>query len=215
MVLSQRPSDRPAIIPSDQIGAYFPSFRKLEGKTKEIRKEIIKILRTRVRTGKGRENYLDKVKDYPGVPQTFTENWTLLPVKIFDRYTEYATPFFKTLCTDHPEIVSLAISIMDGGKEIPPHSSPFEPVLRFTLPVLVPKTPSNACYLKVFRNETDVETLVLQEGKGVLFDENKVHSAVNRALKPRIALLIDIARPYGRLASLVQQGLFKLMPLVT
>ena len=104
-----------------------------------------------------------------------------------------------------PGVVQAFFSILEGGKSIPPHSSPYWGYLRYHLALEVPKQGPQP------RMRVANQWLVWEEGKGFLFDDSFDHELVNENPNLRSVLIVDIARPMGRLGRLVHAALLFIM----
>ena len=98
----------------------------------------------------------------------------------------------RRLLQAHPQVISAAFSILEGGKHIPAHRGPFRGILRYHLPLVIPPPladkPSN-------RLRVDSLSYALQEGRGILWDDTYEHEAWNDSAAPRAVLLLDVFRP--------------------
>ena len=97
------------------------------------------------------------------------------------------SPTTTKLLKDNPNISSALFSCLDAGKEIPPHVGPNNGILRYTLPIVVPK--DGECYLMIDGKRKD-----LNEHKGILWDDTYLHAAYNKTSGTRVALLLDIKK---------------------
>lgn len=119
-------------------------------------------------------------------------NWTFLPLKFC--YTSYAyhyptlllEPFLPLL--QHRDIISVSISYLAAHKHITTHNNPFSGILRYQLPLVV----KGKCTITVLD-----ETKKYVQDQAFVFDDHLPHSVYNDCEHERIALLIDIARPYS------------------
>ncbi len=87
-----------------------------------------------------------------------------------------------------PIIKTAWFSILEAGREIPPHYGPYNGVLRYHLGLYVPKP--EKCGIEVGESIRHWE-----EGKSLLFDDTHLHWAWNRSDKRRIILFVDVVRP--------------------
>jgi beta-hydroxylase len=88
-----------------------------------------------------------------------------------------------------PGMKTAFFSILDAGKELPPHRGPYKGVLRYHLGLRIPATDSR-CAIRV---GNDVRTW--QEGKSLVFDDSHNHEAWNRTDQLRVVLFVDFLRP--------------------
>lgn len=152
----------------------FPEAVYLEQNYKKILKDVLKLPCT--------ENYLDRY----GLPIN-TKEWKTIPLKLFNRESKYLEqmPHLKDL-----NVASIIVSVMEPGKVIEPHQGPYQGLIRYQLPLVVP---DGDAYLHV-----DGKRIYWKEGQSLLFDESYTHGAVNKTKEKRIVLLIDLNRPFSR-----------------
>ena len=119
------------------------------------------------------------------------KGWRLLILKLGDVIEENCKKFgLETTCSllrDRPEIYSCAISVLDGGKDIPLHQGYYKGIHRLLFPVIVPD-PKNT-YICINGMEYH-----WTEGKGLLFDDMFVHEVHNGSDQRRIMLYMDVQR---------------------
>jgi len=96
-----------------------------------------------------------------------------------------------------PGVFQAFFSILEGGKSIPTHSSPYWGYLRYHLALEVPQQGAQP------RMRVGKQWMGWQEGKGFLFDDSWDHELVNENPQLRSVLIVDIARPMGPLCSIV------------
>lgn len=93
-----------------------------------------------------------------------------------------------------PGVSSALFSILRGPKNIPPHRGPYNGVLRYHLPLIVPRpvdgAENNDCYIKVGRSSKAWE-----EGKSMIFDDTNQHQVFNARPGNRVVLFVDFYRP--------------------
>jgi len=80
-------------------------------------------------------------------------------------------------------------SILQAGKEIPPHCGPYSGILRYHLGLKIP-SPNTLCGISVGE-----EVAHWEEGASLLFDDTHMHYAWNRSSEDRVVLFLDITRP--------------------
>ena len=143
------------------------------------------------------DNYLQQ--HYQPDDQDFYTGWSFIALHFYHRsyYQEHINkyPSLKAEFTYlqellyRPYIVSASISLLAPYKNITPHSNPFSGVLRYQLPLLT----DGKCTITV-----DGHTHTYQQGQAFIFDDYLTHSVTNHSDKPRLALLLDLARPYEK-----------------
>jgi aspartyl/asparaginyl beta-hydroxylase (cupin superfamily) len=92
-----------------------------------------------------------------------------------------------------PGVFQAFFSILEGGKSIPTHSSPYWGYLRYHLALEVPQEGPPP------RMRVGSQWMSWEEGKGFLFDDSWDHELVNENPNLRSVLIVDIPRPMGRL----------------
>jgi aspartyl/asparaginyl beta-hydroxylase (cupin superfamily) len=85
-------------------------------------------------------------------------------------------------------------SILEGGKSIPTHASPYWGYLRYHLALEVPKEGPQP------QMRVGGQWFTWEEGKGFLFDDSWDHELVNENPNLRSVLIVDVTRPMERSA---------------
>jgi aspartyl/asparaginyl beta-hydroxylase (cupin superfamily) len=104
-----------------------------------------------------------------------------------------------------PGVFQAFFSILEGGKSIPTHSSPYWGYLRYHLALEVPQQGLQP------RMRVANQWLTWEEGKGFLFDDSFDHELVNENPNLRSVLIVDVARPMGRLGRVVHAVMLFIM----
>lgn len=168
---------------------YFPLVKEFESYFFEIRAELARVLE----------------KDIPSFHEvspmqrqiTSDDQWKTFVFKgygIKDKKNCQACPKTARLINKYPEITTAMFSILKPGKQIPPHKGPFNGVLRFHLPLMVPKQKYKTG-LRIKNGKGQATTLHWTEGRGIVFDDSYEHSAWNESEDVRVVLFIDFIRP--------------------
>lgn len=108
------------------------------------------------------------------------------------RANQARCPALRRLLQAHPEVTSATFSILEGGKHIPAHRGPFRGILRYHLPLVIPPGAEGGASNRL---RVAGETYVLEEGRGILWDDTYEHEAWNHSKVPRAVLLLDVFRP--------------------
>lgn len=194
---------------------YFPNnylFENIEN-FKILKKEVIDILSktnngdTLVMTGdtyNGENKYIgsNKIIDNGKV-----KAWRLINIKVGNEYTKDAYkhfPFLVKLLKKLPEVCSCAISILQEGVHIPIHVGYYKGIMRYMMPLIVPKDRKNV-FLVV--NEKKYNWT---EGVGVLWDDNFPHKVYNNTKEIRVVIYMDIIRPLPGLLNNFNKYILKL-----
>ncbi|OBH52601.1 aspartyl/asparaginyl beta-hydroxylase domain-containing protein [Mycobacterium sp. E2479] len=110
-----------------------------------------------------------------------------------------------------PGMKTAFFSILAPGKHIPPHRGLYKGVLRLHLGLVIPE-PTDMCAIRV-----GSQTRHWQEGRVMIFDDVFEHEAWNRTDGVRVVLFVDIMRPMGFLANMLNSVITRgiaLSPLV-
>lgn len=194
---------------------YFPNnylFENIENFT-ILKKEVINILSktnngdTLVMTGdtyNGENKYIgsNKIVDNGKV-----KAWRLINIKVGNEYTKDAYkhfPFLVKLLKNLPEVCSCAISILQEGVHIPIHVGYYKGIMRYMMPLIVPKDRENV-FLVV--NEKKYNWT---EDVGVLWDDNFPHKVYNNTKEIRVVIYMDIIRPLPGLLNNFNKYILKL-----
>lgn len=172
----------------EDIKNIFPIGLELERDWKEIKQECVTLYESLENKD---INYLNNYHIDIGNEKKI--DWTTIPLRLFGiNSNKYKCPYlYDKINKNGTKIISCIISIMNANKIIEPHYGPYEGLLRYQLPLVIPKNNEKNCYLHV-----NGENKAWIEGKCLLFDESLEHGAVNMTDEYRMVLLIDVARPY-------------------
>ena len=133
--------------------------------------------------------------------------WRLINIKVGNEYTKDAYkhfPFLVKLLKNLPEVCSCAISILQEGVHIPIHVGYYKGIMRYMMPLIVPKDRKNV-FLVV--NEKKYNWT---EGVGVLWDDNFPHKVYNNTKEIRVVIYMDIIRPLPGLLNNFNKYILKL-----
>lgn len=87
-----------------------------------------------------------------------------------------------------PRMTTAFFSILEPGKQIPPHRGPYKGVLRYHLGLVVPRSAQGAWL------DVGGERRHWQVGRSLVFDDSFVHSAGNDTDEIRVVLFVDFVR---------------------
>ncbi|MDC8640432.1 MULTISPECIES: aspartyl/asparaginyl beta-hydroxylase domain-containing protein [Xanthomonas] len=146
------------------------------------------------------ERVLDAVELLPGLEDvqvgqyslTKDRRWKVLPLYAYGRWSERNArrcPATARALQRVPGLQVAMFSIMQSGKELPPHYGNYCGVLRYHLGLVVPDPPE-ACGLQV-----GDEVRHWRNGASLIFDDSHLHAAWNRSDRDRGILLLDFVRP--------------------
>lgn len=105
----------------------------------------------------------------------------------FDKQCEEC-PDTARLLHNIPGMKTAFFSILSPGKKIPPHRGPYQGVMRYHLPLVVPR--DGECAIRV-----GDETASFREGVALMFDDTYEHEVWNNTEETRVVLFLDIVRP--------------------
>ena len=118
--------------------------------------------------------------------------WRLVTLKIGSKTTDVCNIYFsklKKILDEVPEIVACALSILEPGVMIPIHNGYYKGILRYMIPLVVPKDKEN-CFLWV-----NGIKYCWTAGKSVLWDDMYPHKVYNNTNENRILFYMDVIRP--------------------
>jgi hypothetical protein len=133
--------------------------------------------------------------------------WRLINIKIGNECTKDAYkhfPFLAKLLESMPEVCACAISVLQEGVRIPIHNGYYKGIMRYMMPIIVPKDRDNVflCVNEKKYNWT--------EGEGVLWDDNYPHKVYNNTKEIRVVIYMDVARPFSGLLNDFNKLIIKL-----
>lgn len=103
----------------------------------------------------------------------------------FSAKAQITCPQTCSLLKNIPSVYQCFFSVLEGGKNIPPHSGSYRGYLRYHLGLSVPKENP-----PVFRIKD--QRYIWDEGKSILFDDSWNHEVINDCTEERIVLVVDI-----------------------
>jgi aspartate beta-hydroxylase/beta-hydroxylase len=179
---------RPVVYP--HIENICPELRQLEAAYPAIKQEYLAI----------RDN-LDRIPRYHDVDRlqydisssaSAQKQWKVFFLEAMGRKAKrhrQRCPSTAAVIDQIPGVFQAFFSILQGGKSIPTHRSPYWGYLRYHLALEVPKQGPSP------RMRVGNQWLEWEEGKGFLFDDSWDHELVNENPNLRSVLIVDIARP--------------------
>ena len=97
-----------------------------------------------------------------------------------------------------PGLWQSQVSVLSPGKNIPPHCGQYAGYLRYHLALRVPGGAKPRIRVRDQWHEW-------KEGEAILFDDSWEHEVKNPATEPRVVLMVDIRRPMGWPADLINR----------
>ena len=195
---------RPVLYPN--VERICPQLQQLEVAYPAIKREYLAI-----------RDKLDRIPRYHEVDRlqyeisssgSASKNWKVFFLEAMGRKAKrhrQLCPITAGVIDQIPGVFQAFFSILEGGKSIPTHSSPYWGYLRYHLALEVPKQGPPP------RMRVANQWLGWEEGKGFLFDDSWDHELVNENPNLRSVLIVDIARPMGRLSRVVHAVLLFIM----
>ena len=107
-----------------------------------------------------------------------------------------------------PGVFQAFFSVLEGGKSLPAHESPYCGYLRYHLALEVPSQGPEP------RMRVRDQWVTWREGSGFLFDDSWEHELINENERLRSVLIVDVARPMGRIGRLAHRLTVSVMRLV-
>jgi beta-hydroxylase len=173
----------------------FPNHKLFEDpKTYKAIQEEVRTYVERVNGGKGlisTKDTFDGENDYIGSGGDGDKQWRIQLIKMLDVYAKDIESQLPNLCKSldqSPEIVSCVLSVLDPGVKIPMHVGYYKGLMRYMLPITVPKDRDN-----IWLNVNGLK-YTWTEGDGILWDDTYPHAVYNRTNEKRIVLYMDVLR---------------------
>jgi aspartate beta-hydroxylase len=178
----------PAVLDLD---SNFPNWQKFAGAWQAIRDEALVIARRLQDVPR----FHEIMHEQTAISANDGRDWRLFILKAYgieNPQNMEACPVLSSVVAGAPDVISASISYMAPNKHIPSHRGPFRGVLRFYLPLAMPKAAdgSPAAVLKI-----DGLEYRLSDGECLLWDDTYPHEVCNRSDEVRIVLLLDVRRP--------------------
>ena len=192
---------------------YFPNYIIFEENFSLIKNEVLLLLK---KTSNGKsigftKDTFDKKENAligQDVDEKNNRGWRVFHIKLSKHYTKNIEKTFPNLCeilNNLPEVINCSLSILDEKTYIPIHNGYYKGMLRFMLPIIVPKD-----YKNVFIC-INYEKYHWKEGVGILWDDTFPHKVFNNTEETRIVLYMDIIRPLNGFLKNMNEILIKLL----
>jgi beta-hydroxylase len=120
-----------------------------------------------------------------------TKAWRVINIKAGDEYSAVAHKYFPSLVRilkGCPQIGTCAISVLQDGVHIPIHVGYYKGIMRYMIPIIVPKDREN-----VFLCVNEIK-YCWTEGVGVLWDDTYPHKVYNNTDEIRVVIYMDVVR---------------------
>jgi aspartyl/asparaginyl beta-hydroxylase (cupin superfamily) len=179
---------RPAFYDIDKI---CPQLRLLESNFARIKAEYDQLCQ--IYGTMPSYDYADPLQKRIAAPKHAGEKWSVFFLEAMGlkpQLNRNRCPELTGLLEQIPNVFQCCYSILDGGKSIPPHHSPYRGYLRYHLGIEIPHSMPP-------RMRVGSEWTQWQEGAGFLFDDTIEHEIINPGTSRRAVLIVDIARPMG------------------
>jgi aspartate beta-hydroxylase len=178
----------PAVLDLDD---HFPGWRKFANNWEAIRDEAL-VVGDRLSQV---PRFHEIMREQTAISANDGRDWRLFILKAYgieNPKNIAACPVLASIVASLPDVLSASISFMAPNKHIPAHRGPFRGVLRFYLPLVMPRLAdgSPAAVLKI-----DGQEYRLSDGDCMLWDDTFSHEVWNRSEQVRTVLLLDVRRP--------------------
>jgi beta-hydroxylase len=198
----------------------YPDLKRLEDAWPEINAECVRMLADR--------SAVTDIKDLGG-------NYTaggihVIKWKSFVLYAGEVLEQNAKICPKTAEVLSgipgiyLAFfSILEPEQYITPHWGYYKGLLRYHLGVVIPNNNANhECWLRINTDKADNESrehsavergekYYWHNGKGVFFDDTRLHDAANESKEVRVVLWVDVRRKMPWFLDVLNRGLLALV----
>ena len=201
----RRGASRPVFY--DDIAGICPELARLENAYPVIRSEYLAV--------RERLQNLPRYHEVDGLQYDISrspspaQNWRVFFFEAMGRKARAnrrLCPRTAALIEGIPNVFQAFFSILEGGKSIPAHRSPYWGYLRYHLAIEVPRRGPEP------RMRVKDRWLSWREGEGTLFDDSWEHELINSNAELRSVLIVDIARPthaVGRVVDLVARSIMR------
>jgi aspartate beta-hydroxylase len=169
---------------------YFPDGRRFAGAWHAIRDEALQVA-----AGLGRvPRFHEVMPEQADISANDGLDWRILILKAYgvDFEENHALcPTLADLLADCPEVLSASISFLAPRKVVPEHRGPVRGVLRFYLPLVMPRDALGRPAAVLSVAGTDHR---LRAGEAMLWDDTFPHAVRNESDEVRVVLLMDVWR---------------------
>jgi beta-hydroxylase len=142
------------------------------------------------------------------------KQWRIQVIKMLGQYgngmKDHLPALCKALDQSEDEVVACVLSILEPGVKIPMHVGYYKGLMRYMLPITVPKDRDNI-WLNV-----NGRRYTWEEGSGVLWDDTYPHAVYNRTDEVRVVLYMDVLRHkhMPKIAAMINATTVKILKLV-
>jgi aspartate beta-hydroxylase len=196
---------------------YFPNGEKFEKEFETIKDELNKFTEKTNGfnlVGKTADTFGGTNKEI-GSGGNNEKSWRLFQIKVLDEILPGAKDSFPTivnLLENMPEVIACSISILQPRVMIPSHTGYMKGVLRYMLPLQIPKNKQD-CFLCLNKIK-----YTWTEGEGVLWDDTYPHMVENNTDETRVVIYMDVKRKdlswFGNMLFNFTQWLIKQSPVI-
>jgi aspartyl/asparaginyl beta-hydroxylase (cupin superfamily) len=191
-ILSAAPDwvSRPVVYDDNERDRICPALRRLERAVPTIRDEYLAV-RARLEQVP-RYHEVDALQYDLSGSASATKNWRVFFLEAMGRKVSAN----RRLCPATAELIDMIpgvfqsfFSILEGGKSLAGHESPYWGYLRYHLALEVPEGHPQP------RMRVKDRWITWREGEGFVFDDSWNHELVNENRELRSVLIVDVARP--------------------
>jgi beta-hydroxylase len=192
---------RKAFYSEEEMAEIYPEYKELEEKYPLIRAEFEKAVA---------DGYMGKpIQDVDRSQLVINRDsaWKIMLLKAFGENMEDNQKLFPvttSIIRQSERTLTVFFSILEPGKEIPPHYGYSSNVLRVHLGLIIPEKRED-CHITV-----DGQRYSWTNGKCVMFNDRLQHSVRNDTSETRVVLFIDVKRPLpGKVLPKWSDGILK------
>lgn len=179
--------DGPPVLP---MADFFPEGQHFAAAWRAIRREAL----AAAADLNGLPRFHEIMPEQADISANDGRDWRLLLLKAYGVEMPRnlaACPVVAALLQACPDVLSASVSFLAPGKVIPEHRGPVRGILRFYMPLVMPRDAAGrpAAVLTVAGREHRLE-----EGEALLWDDTFPHAVHNASASVRAVLLMDVWR---------------------
>ena len=182
----------------------FPWVRELERHWEAVRTELEPILKDKAKI----PNFQDVSNEKNLSDDDRWKVFSLVHAEIPVDENCKRLPKTMSLLSQIPGAYNVVLSILGPSKHVPKHRGQYPALLRYQLGLIVPG-PEGASGIDV-----DGDVRYWKEGRSLIWDRSKRHSAWNDADQDRVTLYVDFIRPMHFPMQAIAWALLKYLPRV-
>ncbi|HWC62661.1 MAG TPA: aspartyl/asparaginyl beta-hydroxylase domain-containing protein [Rhizomicrobium sp.] len=169
---------------------YFPGASDFAVRWRELRAEAFAVRLEQV------PRFHEVMRQQTAISANDGRDWRTFVVKAYGTEVPQNIahcPVLAALLAKHPDVLSATFSYLAPGKHIPLHRGPFRGILRLHLGLSMPLADDGRPGAVLW---IDGKPHRLGDGETLLWDDTFPHEVLNATAQMRIALLLDVRRPF-------------------